>query len=409
MKIAFLTYGVSPVPATKGGAIENLIESLIKQNEMYNLEDFTVFGLWEKNAYEISKRYKNTSFEYVKCPRRIEYFDKIIYWVSKNILKRCNLISYRYILQRLYVIQHYPKLLLRDNYDCVILVNNSTLFYILKNKKVQKKYSNKTIYYLHNEVRSLFHLNSEAKLIRALIGVSNYVNNDFCNKVDFPLEKTFILRNCIDRKRFNNIDYKKMEKYKKKFGIKEEDFVVLFVGRIVREKGVIETIEAVKKCARQNMKLLIVGGSFYSTDVIDPYFDIVRNASKEMGKNVIFAGYIDYNDMPEIYKIANVAVFPSLWNEPAGMTMIEAMISGVPLITTDAGGITEYVPQNASIILQRDNNLVEEISNSIIRIMDDAEYSNELSTKGKEMGEVYNLDKFYFDFCNIVNSIFDIS
>ena len=50
MKVAFLTNGTSPVPATKGGAVENLIEDLLDENEKRHGFDFTVFSLYEEKA-----------------------------------------------------------------------------------------------------------------------------------------------------------------------------------------------------------------------------------------------------------------------------------------------------------------------------------------------------------------------
>ena len=53
MNIAFLTYGTSPVPATKGGAVENLIENLLKENERYHLLNMTVFSIYDLSLIHI--------------------------------------------------------------------------------------------------------------------------------------------------------------------------------------------------------------------------------------------------------------------------------------------------------------------------------------------------------------------
>ena len=62
MKIVFLTDGKSPVPATKGGAVENLIEDLLDENEKYHNFDFSVLSLYEEMAYKKSKKYQYTNF-----------------------------------------------------------------------------------------------------------------------------------------------------------------------------------------------------------------------------------------------------------------------------------------------------------------------------------------------------------
>lgn len=83
---------------------------------------------------------------------------------------------------------------------------------------------------------------------------------------------------------------------------------------------------------------------------------------------IVFTGYIDYKDMPSIYQIGNVAVLPSMWEEPAGMTMVEAVVSGLPLITTNSGGIPEYIPDEFAYILDRNKELINNISRCILRI-----------------------------------------
>ena len=194
MRVAFLTYGTSPVPATKGGAVENLIENLLDENEKKHSFDFSVFSIYEESAEEKSRKYQNSNFFFVKCLRVIDDLDKGIYWIAKNVLKKSNLISYRYILRRLYVMSKYPKILLKDDFDRVVLVTNSTLFFILKDKKVAEKYKGKVIYYLHNEVKSLFKCEKEASSIRSLIGVSEFVNRSFRKKIPtLTDEQCFVL------------------------------------------------------------------------------------------------------------------------------------------------------------------------------------------------------------------------
>lgn len=360
MKVAFLTNGTSPVPATKGGAVENLIEDLLDENEEKHSFDFTVFSLYEEKADEQSKKYKNSNFYYVKPPRVINCLDKGIYWIAKNLLKKANLISYRYILRRLYVMSKFPKILLENDFDRLVLVTNSTLFFVLKDRRVAKKYEDKTIYYLHNEVRSLFKCEKEAASIRSLIGISEFVNNSFRKQIPtLKKERCFVLKNGIDTVKFTTRDERKIKEYKNRFGITEKDFVLVFAGRLVDEKGALEAIKAIKACKDEYIKLLIVGASFYSSDIVDNYTLELQKEAEDIKDRIIFTGYIDYNDMPSIYQLGNAAVLPSIWEEPAGMTMVEAVVSGLPLITTNSGGIPEYIPDNVAILLNRDVNLVD--------------------------------------------------
>ena len=403
IKVAFLTPGMSPVPATEGGAVENLIEDLIEENEQCNSFDFTVLSLYEENAAKQSRRYKNTNFYYVKPLRVIDFIDKGIYWIAKNLLKKENLISYRYILRRLYVISNYPKILLKNDFDRIVLVTNSTLFFVLKHKRVAKKYENKTIYYLHNEVRSLFGCENEASAIRSLIGISEFVIDSFRKQVPaLKKEQCYVLKNGIDTVKFTTRDERKIKEYKNKYRITEKDFVVVFAGRLVDEKGALETIRAIKACNDERIKLLIVGAGFYSSDIVDDYALELQKEAEYIKDKIIFTGYIDYNDMPSIYQLGNIAVLPSMWEEPAGMTMVEAVVSGLPLITTNSGGIPEYISDDVAILLDRDENLVDNIRDAIVKIKEHPmEYDFMKKSRDKFM-EKYKLDKYYNDFASII-------
>lgn len=403
MKIVFLTDGKSPVPAAKGGAVENLIESLLLENEREHAVDMTVFSVYEKNAYEQSSKYHFTHFKFVKYPKIVAWLDKGVYSFAKNVLKKGNLISYRYIFQRLYVMSKYPQLLLEEDYDRVILVTNSTLFLVMKNAKVREKYKGKVIYYLHNEVRGFFGCEREVADIHSLISISRFVEEAFRKQItSLKNEQCYVLKNCIDTEKFISRNREQIQEYKKKFQITDSDFIVIFAGRLIKEKGALEVIEAVKKCGRSNIKLLIAGSGFYSSDIVDDYFGQLQKASETIQDKIIFTGYVEYCDMPSIYHLGNVAVFPSIWEEPAGMTMVEAVISGVPLITTDSGGITEYIPSDAAIILKRDENLTNHIADSICKIMDDKAFAENLIRKGRKLEKDLNLRNFYRNFLKII-------
>lgn len=400
MKLAFLTDGKFPVPATKGGAVENLIEDLLDENEKEQNFDFSLLGLYEEDAFLKSKSYKFTDFHFVKCPVIIEFIDKKVYWIAKNILKKTNLISYRYIFRRLYVMSKYPQILLDNDFDRVVVVTNSTLFLVFKNKRVATKYKNKVIYYLHNEVRHLFKCEKEISSIRSLVGISNFVNNSFRKLVlSLKDEQCYVLKNGVDIEKFSKRDKKKIEKYRNKYGLRKDDFVVIFAGRLVDEKGALETIKAVKLCKNENIKVLIVGAGFYSSDVLDNYIIELQKESEDIKEKIIFTGYVDYDDMPSIYHLGNVAVLPSMWDEPAGMTMVEAVVSGLPLITTNSGGIKEYIPEELATFVERDDKIVENIANAIknVKINNSRERYEKLCKK-------LCLEQYYKNFTQIISN-----
>ena len=58
------------------------------------------------------------------------------------------------------------------------------------------------------------------------------------------------------------------------------------------------------------------------TATLDDYMLELKREAEDIKDKIIFTGYIDYEDMPSIYQLSNIAVLPSMWDEPAGMTMV---------------------------------------------------------------------------------------
>ncbi|MBU5477625.1 glycosyltransferase, partial [Eubacterium sp. MSJ-13] len=84
-----------------------------------------------------------------------------------------------------------------------------------------------------------------------------------------------------------------------------------------------------------------------------------------------------------------------------GMTMVEAVVSGLPLITTNSGGIPEYIQNNMAIILDRDNNLIENISRNILKIKQTGQKVDQY--KVEEFCEEMCLERYYKKFTQIIN------
>ena len=154
-------------------------------------------------------------------------------------------------------------------------------------------------------------------------------------------------------------------------------------------------------CKDKQVKLLIVGAGFYSSDIVDDYMLELKREAEDIKDKIIFTGYIDYEDMPSIYQLSNIAVLPSMWDEPAGMTMVEAVASGLPLITTNSGGIPEYIPNKLAVILNRDDKLVENITENILNLKQNGweEDQHSLNQFRSEMC----LRHYYQEFSNIIN------
>ncbi len=190
---------------------------------------------------------------------------------------------------------------------------------------------------IHNEIQRSIH-NMEWWLTYEAwktICNSNYMKNEIMNIFQLPDDKINVISNGVASNEFKDI--KKDQYFRRKFASDNEK-IILFVGRLVSEKGVHVLIDAIPKITSHynDIKLVIVGKG--------PELNNLRNKTYEMGisEKVYFTGYINDYDLKLLYKCADIAVYPSIY-EPFGIVALEAMAANVPVIVTDTGGLNEIV------------------------------------------------------------------
>jgi glycosyltransferase involved in cell wall biosynthesis len=145
---------------------------------------------------------------------------------------------------------------------------------------------------------------------------------------------------------------------------------ILFVGRLSPEKGVHVLVEAFNRvqAAHPDTRLDVVGPaavapwSFVDPRGEDPMFDELRGfyhgqdysaylrtlPSSDAAKRVRFVGAVPHADLGRFYDDADILVLPSIWNEPFGLPVIEAMARCVPVVTTTRGAFPEIVEHGTS-------------------------------------------------------------
>ena len=194
-----------------------------------------------------------------------------------------------------------------------------------------------------------------------------------------------VLYNGIDLKQFYQVISENERKIiREEYGLKPNDFVLVFCGRLIPEKGVKEIILAMKKLKNiNNVKLLIIGNSAFGKNEKTKYQEELYKISKDLINNIIFTGFIHNKDLYKIYNIADAAITPSIWEEASPLVIVEEMASGLPIITTDSGGIPELVNFDSAIILKRDESLVENIARNIELLIVDENRRTRMSIERK--------------------------
>lgn len=136
------------------------------------------------------------------------------------------------------------------------------------------------------------------------------------------------------------------------FSKKEENYLV-FAGRIHPDKGAKEAIEVAKMAGK---KLLIFGShdeDEYWRKKIKPHID---------NKKIIYMGYLPRGRFYQILKRALAFLFPLQWEEPFGITVVEAMACGVPVLTFDRGSMREIVVDHKTgFIVENLNEMKEKL------------------------------------------------
>ena len=408
-KVAIVTSGTFPVPPTKGGAVENLIQMIVNQNQISKKLDLTIFSIDDLEARNQSKNIedKYTQYRFIRIPCLVKFLNLLIYFFFCKIMRKKKVMSYRFIGQRIFYIVSVARILHKQDFDRVVLENHPTLFLCIKLFKNYDKYKNKYVYHMHNKLNGFYGCIKIIENTPMVVGVSEYILNVFRKQVPNYSSKTKfrVLRNRVDSSRFvENLSDKDKILLKKKLNLPLDKKIVLFSGRMNKEKGIDKLLLAWQKVDKKEAALLIVGSYYYKSGITNTSFANRINILIEGQKNIFFTGYINYNDMPKIYAIADLVVLPSMWEDPAPLTVIEALTSGKPLITTNSGGIPEYVINTGTIILAKEEpNFVSNLAVSIKKTISSPETLKEMSNKSKIVTKIWNSKKYYLDFCRVIN------
>lgn len=157
------------------------------------------------------------------------------------------------------------------------------------------------------------------------------------------------------------------------------DITILTVARLIKRKGIDDLIRAVPAIAkeRQNIKLRIIGEGNMENE-------LKSLAQKlEIAKYIEFLGYIPHNEISNYYSSSDIFVLPSK-NEGMSNTVLEAMASGLPIITTDTGGTRELINENGIIIPSEDSGA---ISNAVLRFINDRKLRENMGIKSRKIAE----------------------
>lgn len=191
-------------------------------------------------------------------------------------------------------------------------------------------------------------------------------------------DKIYYIPACVDVKRFNPYLNKSL---KENLGI-EDKTVILYVGRLVPEKGLVYLIKAFTKVVHENLHtiLVIVGEG--------PLKNTLKTLVNELkiDRNVIFIKAVPYDKIHEVHAISDITVLPSIptksWMEQFGYVLIEAMACGKPIVASKCGAIPEIVIDNETGFLINPGN-IDELAEKILLLVSDSKLREKMGYKGR--------------------------
>ncbi len=381
LNIAITGAEALPIPAVHGGAVEVLVEELIKANEENHKFDIDLYTVADPLLDNIKYKYCNI----IQIPA-----DEVANFPNKPEEKTSPL-----------------GLALNERlkgkvYDFILVEHSMRIYNSIKT-------DNKMIYHLHCDVDDEnFRPKAVAKKIidesYCTLSVSEYTAGSM-NKI-MQSEKNKVLYNCVDFEVFNpeNVDYAFIKEFKEKNNIKENDFCFIFSGRIHPNKGVLELVTAFKKLREENenVKLIIIGKPDFGKNEETPYTKQLKEVSQNMQEDIIFTGFVNHDYMPTVITLGDCAVVPSLYEEAFGVVALEAMAMKKAVISTISGGLVEPLSEDCAIFIEKENNVIDNIYNAMKQISKDKEYAKKLGENGyNRVHSIYDFDsKNYFEnFC----------
>ena len=373
--------GCYPVPAINGGAVESLITNLINENEKQHKFNFHVImckHFNDKTNYDYSK-YKHTKF--------YDFYQKDIFFKVGRLVnavnKRLNYMFGFYSPFEKFIVQ-----IIRKVNPQKVIFEGTFNVSVRKIKKICGKKN--IVWHVHHQVIPKYKVN---KHVGSILCVSDYIKRDWKESEKLPKDFEYIvLKNTLTSTSFfNKVSEKEKRELKEKYDIKEDDFVIVFCGRLVKEKGIDILIKAINRLNNKKIKLMIIGESAFKNSIVTPYVKYLKDLVNE-NNNIFFTGYVDNYKIHKYYSLANLQVIPSVCEEAAPVAAIEGRMMGLPQIITNSGGLPEYASDSAVMVIKEDN-LQESLELEINK-----HFKEKPSNVDDKEKDVLSVEKYFNDF-----------
>lgn len=209
-----------------------------------------------------------------------------------------------------------------------------------------------------------------------IIVCSEFMKSEVARLFNSPFDKIDVILNGVKSETFefewSDADRRQL---RRRYAADDEK-IIMFVGRFVREKGIQVLLNAASSILSQEPKarFLIVGGGH--REKFERFTEWMSLADR-----VTFTGFMGGRALHQLYRIADVAVFPSLY-EPFGIVALEAMAAGAPVVASDAGGLREVVLHDQTGTLSYVGDPAS-LAWAVLKVLSDPSRAQRLSAEAK--------------------------
>lgn len=384
-KLAIIAPCILPVPASKGGAVEELITCIINQNEIskqFAIDLFTIADVSYENT-----NYNFTHIFPIPLDRHFSVADKCLDKYYRTI--GTNRGSRRPFDTKVIkeFMAHYQTM--AEDYHAVIVENQMSLAVELI-ELLGGQRSFPVYFHMHNDVdiyRSPYYIKQLAKAGVQFIAISQYIKSQILKYEN----------NAVVHVLYNGVDLKS---YSYTTKCPDQNIKFLYAGRIISEKGVLELIDAFEILLQklspqflQQVSLDIIGFSDRSTNYEKKVIKKANNYSEKI--NLIKR--LSTKDMAVKYNEYDIVVMPTINEEPFGLVALETIAKGIPLITTNSGALPEVVGDGA-IIVDKNTNFIDNLSSKMLELVHNPLKRQKLGIKGYDWAKnklEFNIETYY--------------
>lgn len=211
-------------------------------------------------------------------------------------------------------------------------------FELLGNRKRMQEILDSSQDSENQEIRMEFEAEKHLmQLCDKIIAIAKHSYNDIITLYNISPEKVILIPHGL-KDNYIPLSEKERTILRQKYGFTNNDFLILFVGRIDKIKGIEYLIETFKILIKRhlNIKLIIAG---------DGNFNLVFSKLNPVWSNVICTGFINKSTLNDLYSISDIGILPSL-HEEFGFVALEMMMMKLPVVASKTTGLSDLIKEN---------------------------------------------------------------